>query len=388
MNHRTRLITLTCYTSFLALGAASALFGPAFQDLTRRFNLSLADGGIFVSLQWVGAAFITVVTGRLLDRVDARYIMSAGTLCMGGGLLLLSVTPTLPIALCASLLIGLGVGTLGASSNIVIAALNPDRSAAALNALNVFFGLGAIVGPQIVNIALSRNQITLAFSSTGLFLLLLVIPFSLSSVHIHGGDQTQSAPLIRWTSLLPFAALLFVYVGTEVGFGSWIFTQLTKVSLSTAAVGAIATSLFYAGLTTGRLVASLLRRLSEDQLVIGSVGVMTVGTALLLVAPASEAIGVISAFVVGFGCGPVLPTTLALVGNAYPEQRGMTTGLLMMLSSIGAIIFPWLEGQIGGGNNGGMVLPFAASIFLLVVAGVIRRRVQHVPVETASVVRM
>jgi fucose permease len=379
--NRTRLITLTCCASFLALGISAALFGPAFQSLTQRFNLSLADGGLFVSLQWVGAASVTMLTGRLLDRANARYVLSAGPLLMGGGLVLLSVTPLLPLALCGSLLVGLGTGTLGAASNIVVAALNPRRAAAALNSLNMFFGLGAIAGPQIVNFALSRQQVSLAFITSGLFLVLLVIPFAQSSVHIHDEARTKSSMAMRWVNLAPFAALLFVYVGTEVGFGSWIFTQMTKVSLSTAAVGALATSVFFAGLTAGRLVATpVLRRLREDHLVVVSTGIMALGTGLLLAAPTVEAIGLLSAFLMGLGCGPVFPTAVALIGNLYPEQRGMATGMLMTIGSIGAILFPWLQGRIGGGNNGGMILPFAASLFCLVVAGLIRR---HVSAEIA-----
>jgi fucose permease len=370
------LITFTCYAAFLILGIAGSLFGPAIQSLTQRFNMRLADGAIFVSLQWVGATIAMFTAGRLMDRINIRYVLSGGTLMLGIGLILVSIAPSLPMGLVGALLVGIGTGTLGISPNLIILSLNPDNAAAALNFLNGIWGAGAIIGPQIVNFALSRQQVALAFGGTAIISLLLIIPFSMASMRLNSGDDSKRVP-IRWMSLLPFAALLGVYVGTEVGFGSWIFTQLTKAAQSTEAIGTIATSLFWAGLTAGRLVATpVLRRLTDEQLLIVSIIFVGVGAGLFLIAPGSETIGLISAFIVGMGCGPIFPTALAIVNNSYPEQRGTATGALMALGAGSAAILPWLQGQIGAGRNGGMIVPFVASIYLLGVAFIIQRRLK------------
>src|SRR5262249_2057880 len=264
----------------------------------------------------------------------------------------------------------------GISPNLIILSLNLDNAAAALNFLNGIWGVGAIIGPQIVNFALSRQQVALAFGGTAVVTLLLLIPFSMASMKLNTADGGKPAP-VRWISLLPFAGLLFIYVGTEVGFGSWIFTQLTKAAESTEAVGTIATSLFWGGLTVGRLVATpVLKRLTDEQLLIVSIMLVGGGAGLFLVVPGSETVGLMVAFFVGVGCGPIFPTARAIVNNTYPEQRGTATGVLMALGAGSAAVLPWLQGQIGAGRNGGMILPFTASIYLLGVAVFIQRRLK------------
>src|SRR5258708_22166360 len=149
------LLTFTCYAAFFILGIAGSLFGPAIQSLTQRFNMRLADGAIFVSLQWVGATIAMFTAGRLMDRINIRYVLSGGTLMLGIGLILVSIAPSLPLGLVGALLVGIGTGTLGISPNLIILSLNPYNAAAALYFLNGIWGTGTILRPQIVHFALS-----------------------------------------------------------------------------------------------------------------------------------------------------------------------------------------------------------------------------------------
>src|SRR5207237_1225398 len=165
--------------------------------------------------------------------------------------------------------LGFGFGAIDVSPNVVVAALNPKNPGVALNALNVFFGIGAIAGPQLVNFALQRQSFTLAYYAAAVFALLLVIPFATVSLHVSTGSGSGSRPPIHWLALLPLAALLFAYVGTEVGFGAWIVTQVSLVINVSVARATVAASAFWAGLSISRLVASfILRRITDQQVLI------------------------------------------------------------------------------------------------------------------------
>jgi fucose permease len=370
-----RLITFSCYAAFISLGMCGTLLGPTFQSLTQRFEIPLEQAGIFTGFQFGASTLGVVIVGRLLDRLNARYLLAGGVLFMGVGLLVLSNAPTLPVALFGALVLGLGFSSIDVSPNVVVASLNPGRASVALNALNVFFGIGAIIGPQLVNWALNQQNFTLAYTATAIFTLLLIIPFSMVSIHVHTGDRTAPRAAIRWAKLVPFAVLLFMGVGTEVGFGSWIVAQVTQVTLATAAIGTLAASLFWVGLSVGRIIASLiLRWLTDHQLLIISILLIGVGVALLLLAPGAEAIAILSAFVVGFGCGPVFPTALAMINNRYPESRGTASGTLMAIGTMGAVFLPWLQGQIGGGQNGGMSVILVTAILMLGIVVLMQRQ--------------
>jgi MFS transporter, FHS family, glucose/mannose:H+ symporter len=373
-----RLATLTCYVAFLLLGMCT-LIGTTYQNLAQRFNMPLSDAGIFTSLQFFGAAIAVAVAGRLLDRLPARYLLCSGAFLIGAGLLLLAGASALPLALVGSALLGLGYGVLDVSPNVVVASLAGDRAGSALNALNVFFCIGAIGGPQLVNFALGQQNFTLAYTLTAMLAFLLIIPFSMISVRVSTQSKEHAAPRpsIRWITLLPFAVLLFVYLGIEIGFSAWIFTQLTTVAVATAATGTIAASVFWAGMGIGRALSSVvLRWIADEQLLLLATVVIGAGVLPLLILPTVEGAAVISAFVVGFGCGPIFPSTLAIVNNRFPEARGTASGVLMAIGTFGGFVFPWLQGQIGGGANGGMILVLGLAVILLGLVVAVQRQMR------------
>ncbi|MEP7289431.1 MAG: MFS transporter, partial [Chloroflexota bacterium] len=136
MMNRTQLASAACYASFLPLGISATLFGPTLPSLTQRYHVLLEDGGVFTSVQFFGALLSIIVAGRLLDRINARYLLIGGPLLLGSGLVLLGAATSLPLALLATLLFGIGFGVLDVSANYAIVQLHPVNSSAPLNLLN------------------------------------------------------------------------------------------------------------------------------------------------------------------------------------------------------------------------------------------------------------
>ena len=366
---RSRFLIYSCFAITLVAGISGTLLGPAFQSLSLRFTIPLENSGIFTGLQFLGITISVLATGRLLDRINARYALMCGSVLIGLGLLLIAVASSVSVALLGTFVLGLGYGIADVGANVVIARLNPERTGAALSRLAFFYGLGAVLGPQLINIALSQNNFTLAFIATAIISLLLTIPFSQGSLPVERPDgmaKANTAVRIHWWVLLPFALVLFTYVGVEVGFSSWIVTQISMVNRITVSLATIGASLFWLGLTVSRGLASLiLRRLTESQVLVASMVVVLIGLVLLLVLPSLPTVAFVSAFIVGFGCGPIFPTTLALAGNVYPESRGTTSGVMMAVGTLGGALLPWVQGQIGAGKDGGMGLVLIVALAMI-----------------------
>lgn len=368
---RLRFISYACFAVTLVAGTSGTLLGPAFQSMSQRFTIPLEDSGMFTGLQFTGITLSILATGRLLDRIDARWALMGSSALIGAGLLLIAVAGSVPVALVGAFVLGLGYGIADVAANVVIARINSDRAGAALSLLAFFYGLGAVLGPQLLSVALAWHNFTLAFIGVAALSLLLTVPFwwaSLPIDHESHAAASRSAASIRWIILLPFALLLFTYVGAEVGYSSWIVTQLTLAARSAAETATVAASLFWLGLTIARALASVaLHRLSETQVLRGSIVIVILGVALLLALSGSPAAGLVSAFVVGFGCGPIFPVSLALAGNIYPESRGTTSGVMMAAGTLGGALLPWLQGQIGAGRDGGMIAVLVAAVAMLVI---------------------
>jgi len=381
---RAQITTWACYFALFISGAGTTLIGPSLAGLALRFGWPIENTGWFPALQSAGIMIGVIVGGALLDRFGARGAMVVGVLMVCVGMWLFSLTSVILLAFGGVLAFGCGFGLLTVGPNVIIQLLNPSHEAAALNRLNIFYGIGAIIGPQIANFALSHDNYALGYMITGTLTLTLSILMAQVSVRPppnlpHGqknaSDTPRSIVLTKWLMILPFAVALFIYVGIEVGYTSWISTQMQLVSLSSAAIGALATSIFWGGLTAGRGSASLLlRRFSNQQLLLGTSLITIVGVCFLLIGARSEFVALICTFIIGVGLGPVFPTTFALVGSLYPAARGSLSGVLIAIGSVGSIVLPPLQGQIGAGHNGGMILTLVGAFILFGLFSVIIRQ--------------
>jgi MFS transporter, FHS family, Na+ dependent glucose transporter 1 len=325
---RVHVWTAICFLAFAVTGISVNLLGATLGNLSLRYGLHLSDAGIFTALQAIGSTIAVLIFGWLLDRYDPRWVLCSTSFIFGGGALLLGFAPTLPLALFGVLLMGIGFGGMLAGPNYVIASLYAARGASALNALNVFYSMGAMTSAQIVAFALHRGDFRFAYLLAGVLLLALALPFATIKLHQRKRQETQSEPVsAHYFSLLPFIFLFFTYIGSEVGFGSWIFTQLSTVAQATAETAALATSVYWAGQMFGRITGTIvLRRITDEALLPLTIAIIGFGIALLLTFQVNANISIIAAFVVGFGCGPVFPTTLGIVRKAYPTAHGTAWG--------------------------------------------------------------
>src|SRR6185369_2806055 len=165
--------------SFVCHGAISAGLGPALPGLAAHTGSSLAAIGAVVTALFLGAMLSVLVSGPAFDRLGQYPVFMAGAGLMGLGALGLTASTTLPVALLCAFITGLGHGAMDLSCNLVIAEVFADRRAAAVSLLNVFFGIGAVVGPLTASLTLKvwNTAFPALWLGGGLMLLqLLIIP--------------------------------------------------------------------------------------------------------------------------------------------------------------------------------------------------------------------
>ncbi len=363
------------YASFFILGISATMLGPTLSDLTARFAMPLDNGGIFITLHSTGAMLALVFVGRQYSRFAPRYLLALGPALTALGAFAIVAAPTRTLALAGALLFGLGFGSILIGPNILVAVLYPDKATARLNAVNLFFGLGAIAGPQMVNILSDPWTAYIVNGVAALALIPAFLRFNLPPV----APASDSTAPVNWVAFVPFAVLLFAYVGTDVGFSSWISTQMTTVAGSTAAVAALAMSLFFVGVTGGRALAiGVSRYLSSLHLLFVAISLMFGGAVLLVAFGATEWIALASAFIVGLGSGPIFPTTVAAMSETYPAQFAGVCGAVTALGDGGAMVIPWVQGQVGGGVSGGMSITVVMTLVMLLIVVTIERQTRAV----------
>jgi len=143
------------------------------------------------------------------------------------------------------------------------------------------------------------------------------------------------------------ALVYFVHVGVEVGFGVWAFTLFTEGRGIAPAVAGFWLSVYWGGLTVGRLLASVAAaRMSPGALVRGCLVAISAGAALVWV-DGTDIVAFAGLTLAGLACGPVFPTLMATTpGRVGALHVPQTVGLQVAAAALGAALLPALMGVV------------------------------------------
>jgi fucose permease len=335
--------------TFFALGVLTAALGPALPDLATRAESSLAAlGGMFTAL-FLGALLSQSIAGPLNDRLGQRPVLMVGLTLLALGTLGFTVSWSLPLMLGCAVIAGLGHGALDVSVNVLIAEVFAGRSAAAVNLVNVFFGIGAVAGPAIASLTLQAwgTALPALWIGAGLLLLLLpAIPLLAGTPTVpHSSDAPRGLALFRSPLLWALSGLILLYVGTEVGVGGWTTTYLERTTALDAGTAALVAAGFWLALTAGRVFGALLgTRLAPNALLLLSLGGGLVGGGLLALSTGNAILTIAAVLILGLCFGPIFPTTLAIVTTTFRGAPGTAASIVVAAGSIGGMLLPWLQG--------------------------------------------
>lgn len=323
-----RRILLVGFLAFALLGAIQAMYGPAFPGLTERFGVGIDRVGLTVSLHFAGSFLGIATSGFWLRRFGYRRVMGTGAGLMAAGAAAVAFAPTWGLVLSGALLAGLGFGLLDIAFNLLPARVFEPNAAPALNLLNAFFGVGAVLGPVAVGLAGSTLQGPFA----GLALLTLVVAILVLRLPEPPRQEGAGNESVPWLTATGFTAMYFLYVAGEVGVGSWETVHL-EPSLG-ARNAAFATSLYWGALTLGRLVATpISARLRPRTLVLGA-GVL--GLAGLAAAHAT-AFAPVAYAITGLAFAPIFPTGLAWLQRVFPRRSEQVAPIVVAASNLGPV---------------------------------------------------
>ncbi len=359
-----RALLAVSFLSFLALGMVASSLGPALPELAARTGSGLAMlGGIFTAM-FAGSVTAQAVSGPLFDRLGARPVLLTGMVILIVGMLAVSVAPSLPLLFVVTALAGLGFGALDVGFNVMVATTYPARSVWALNLLNLFFGLGAVLSPVIASLTLRRADTAIPAIWAGPVVFMIALPLLFYLLpRGHGSSASLPAEItprrnVYATGLVwVFAVLLFLYVGAESGMNGWTAVYLTQTSSLPLALAALGTSGFWVALTVGRLIGAVAGdRIPRWGMLLTCLLLAAAGGVLLVVGGGNLALSIAAILLIGVSYGPIFPVIIAIITADFPSAAGKAAALTMLFGGLGGMVIPWLQGVLLTGRG-----PFAAA---------------------------
>jgi fucose permease len=361
--HPGRALAVLCAVFFSA-GFLMAAIGPVLPALSARTGASLSVMGRLMSMIFLGSLAAQAVSGWASDRFGRRVVLAAGLLLLAVTGVAIAISTALPLTLSAGVVYGIGYGAFSLSGNVMTSELVPARRASAVNLVNMFFGVGAVVGPLVVSVLLQRTGAALPALWMGAALLVAAALAAVTALPdrlpvFHAGDPRSAADaprqeaaarppsLVRDPVLLACGIFLMLYVGSEMAAGAWTAVYLHQSAGMNEARSAAATSLFWAMLTMGRIGAVVGgMRITAEHLLTSAVWITCAGAALLWAGHGSATASVTAFAILGFGYGPIYPTGVAVLTSRFPQAAGAATSQMGVLAALGGALLPWIHGLV------------------------------------------
>jgi FHS family Na+ dependent glucose MFS transporter 1 len=339
--------TVAYYVSYIALGLSLAATGPNLSRLAEQTGSVLSEISYLFTAISLGYMAGAALGGRVFDRIRGHPALALMMLVIAVFLALVPLASTLWMLIVVMFVLGAVQSAMDVGANTLLTWIHQDNLGPYMNALHFFFGVGAFLSPILVaQMAISGGGILWTYWTMSLLMLPVAIWFAVvPSPPIRPERVEESGQTDRLLILLIVVAF-FLTVGVEVGFAGWIFTYALNLDLANETWAAYLTSAFWGSFTVGRLVGiPIAVRFRPQSILIGDLLGCVLSVGMILFWPGSRTVLWLGAVGLGFSLASVFATLLSLAGE-YLHITGKITGWFFVGTSSGAMMVPWMIGQL------------------------------------------
>ena len=335
--------------AILVYGIIAAMLGTILPKLAEDFHLTMDQSATIAFAQAVGLIIASISVGPLIDNKGKKTGLLLGLTLIAASLVALPNAGSYGMILASIFALGLGGGIIVTAANALVSDISEDKRASTLNLLNLFFGLGGLLTPFIAANLLGGDTIALCYLAAGLTVVTLILhattPMPPPSGE-RGFKLSEAGKLLSQPALYLLSMFLFLYV--TVGAGTLISTRDT----------------------TTRPI-----KVPAPTVTLGASVLMALTTYAMLQTNDPTMAGVI-VFLAGVAMAPVFPTTLAMVGDAFPRMTATAMGIVITFGWFGLAVSSQIIGAIAGSDDTSLktallILP-AFSVAMIIVNLVMR----------------
>jgi len=388
---------LTSLTSlFFMWGFITCLNDILIPHLKNIFDLSYSQA-MLIQFCFFGAYFIvSLPAGTLIKRIGYQKGIVYGLLIasIGCGMFYPAASAhSYPVFLAALFVLASGITLLQVSANPYVSALGDEKTASSrLTMTQAFNSLGTTIAPYfggllILSVAtesfstlsvaeqhiIQAQAVQMPYLMLAAALLLLAAIFAFLKLPVIDAleseikePQDSSGSAWQYRHLVLGAVGIFVYVGAEVGIGSFLINFLGMDTIAGLEESDAATYLtyFWGGAMVGRFIgAAVMQKISGGIVLFFSACCAII--LLLIAITATGALAMWAILLIGLCNSIMFPTIFSLAIRGLKNHTSQGSGILC-LAIVGGAIIPLLQGFLADsfGIQMSLILPLLCFIFI------------------------
>ncbi|MBQ6441999.1 MAG: MFS transporter [Lachnospiraceae bacterium] len=375
------LLLAVIYLIFISLGLPDSLLGSGWPTMQTAFGVPSSYAG-YVSM---AISFMTIISAllspRMIRRFHTKWIVIISILLTILGLLGFSFSASYGMLFLFVIPYGLGAGAIDASVNHYVA---NHYSGSVMNFLHCFYGVGAVISPNIMALALSKARWNEGYRWTAYIQMgiLLICILSLPLWKKNEGDaedETNEDAGIKEALKVPGVILtliaFFAYCAGEATCFLWTSSYFAgvKEGLSDELIASFG-SLIFGGLMLGRLISGFVSNKLGDRLLIRiGIGVELAGILLVMLPIRYYLPAAIGFVIIGAGMGPVYPAIQHMAPVNFGKRNSAAIiGLQMASAYVGSTFMPMVFGILQQQTGIG-IMPFYLLLFAILNIALLER---------------
>ena len=349
------LLLAVIYLVFISLGLPDSLLGSGWPKMQVVFGVPSSYAG-YISMT---ICFMTIISAllspRMIKRFHTKWIVISSIVLTILGLTGFSISHRYEMLFIFAIPYGLGAGAIDASVNHYVAS---NYSGSVMNFLHCFYGVGAMISPYIMSLALkyakwNEGYLWTAFVQTAILAIVIIsLPLWKGNESEAEEDRQDSAGIresIKVPGVLLTLIAFFAYCSGEATCFLWTPSYFagTKSGLSDERIAAFG-ALIFGGLMFGRLISGFISNIFGDKKLI-RLGIILefIGIFMLFSPTQNYLIAAIGFVIIGTGMGPVYPAIQHMAPTNFGKRYSAAViGLQMAFAYTGSTFMPMVFGVL------------------------------------------
>ena len=349
------LLLAVIYLVFISLGLPDSLLGSGWPKMQVVFGVPSSYAG-YISMT---ICFMTIISAllspRMINRFHTKWIVISSIVLTILGLVGFSISHSYEMLFIFAIPYGLGAGAIDASVNHYVAS---NYSGSVMNFLHCFYGVGAMISPYIMSLALkyakwNEGYLWTAFVQTGILAIVIIsLPLWKGNESEAEEDRQESAGIresIKVPGVLLTLIAFFAYCSGEATCFLWTPSYFagTKLGLSDERIAAFG-ALIFGGLMLGRLISGFISNIFGDKKLI-RLGIILefIGIFMLFIPTQNYLVAAIGFVIIGTGMGPVYPAIQHMAPTNFGKRYSAAViGLQMAFAYTGSTFMPMVFGVL------------------------------------------
>lgn len=351
------LLLVVIYIAFIGLGVPDSLIGSAWPAIHTEMNIPVEVVSVLTFIISGCTVLSSMFSAGILNKLGTAKVTAFSTAMTAVALFGFSMATSFWLMIPLAVILGLGAGAIDSGLNNYVAL---HFKANHMNFLHCFYGVGVTLSPYIMSQALSdagwRSGYRYAFYVQAVITLLLIVSIPLwkktTSAQQAEEEKGVNLTLLQMVKMTEVRRVWLIMLATnaiEYACGVWGSTYLVTEKGFQTEQGALALTVYYAGMSVGRFVSGLISGRISTWKRIGVGAFILAPATIIMLLPLHGVFTVLGLFLVGLGNGSIYPNMIHLTPHNFGKENSQSImGSQIAFAYIGVMLAPPMVSIISG----------------------------------------